>query len=77
MCVTEGMHVPAACAGLQIAEASQLVGVWLTARCVRMQMLGMSMGHYWLCLAMLAAIGLGFRALALAALFLNNRARQK
>ncbi len=64
-------------AGLQTAEASQLVGVWLTARCASMEGLAMSVAHYPRCLAMLAAIGLLFRALACASLFLVDCARQR
>ncbi len=64
-------------AGLQTAEAAQLTGVWLAARCASMEFLGMSIARHPHCLAMLALIGILFRALACAALFLINRERQK
>lgn len=64
-------------AGLQTAEAAQLTGVWLAARCASMEYLGMSIARQPHCLAMLALIGVLFRALACASLFLINRDRQK
>ena len=65
------------CAGLVTAEAGQLTGVWLTARCATMQRLDMSMANYWRSLAALAGIGLRFRLAALACLFLVHRQRQR
>jgi hypothetical protein len=65
------------CAGLVTAEAGQLTGVWLTARCATLQRLDMSMVNYWRSLAALAGIGLLFRLAALACLFLVHRQRQK
>lgn len=63
--------------GLQTAEAAQLTGVWLTARCASMEVLHMSIARHPRCLLMLALIGLMFRALACASLFLTGRKRQK
>lgn len=64
-------------AGLQTAEAAQLTGVWLAARCASMEYLRMSIARQPQCLAMLALIGVLFRALACASLFLISRNRQK
>jgi hypothetical protein len=53
------------------------VGVWLAARCAAMEGMAMSIAHYPRCLLMLLLIGLAFRALACASLFLIHRERQK
>lgn len=59
-------------AGYIIAEANRLTGVWLLARCADLQALDMDVTHFGRCILMLAVIGIIFRSLAIAAIYIRT-----
>ncbi|KAK9815422.1 hypothetical protein WJX72_003407 [[Myrmecia] bisecta] len=63
--------------GFIISEANRLTGVWLLARCADLEGLNMDVTRFHLCLVMLVFIGLFFRSLACAGLYLLHRDKRK
>lgn len=62
--------------GFVISESNRLTGVWLLARCADLVALQYDVRRFSFCLAALFALGLAFRAAALACLFWRRRRQQ-